>query len=111
MTKIAYIGSKQVQFETERDVKFVLVGQRDSKLAKPKEAFEAERKMVFEKGPKPSDAQFDTIRIYNRQLGGGHFDPKALNWWESEELAEADKANWPDRINFRLVPVDTTIHK
>lgn len=107
--KIAYLGTQELHFDTERPVKFVLVGQRNED--NPKEAMaklQAFTKKVKD-APKPTDDEMSAIDLFWRRKQSGYFNPKALNWWETEEQAEADKANWPDFTNFRLIGVGPTV--
>lgn len=105
MKKIAYIGTNQVSCDTERNFTVVLTGQRDAEKEKPVEAMASERRFRFEKGPQPTDEQADQIRVYLQRLSRGYYSPGVLDWFESEEEAEAAIEKWPDRINFRLVKV------
>jgi len=109
MKFVAYVGSKEVVTETERPIACCLVGQRNESAERP-EGFEKYSGVIF-MGKKPDDYVAPTkeqqadFERFERDRRGGKYTTKVLQWFESEEAAEADKVNWPDRINFRVIPV------
>lgn len=108
-----YFGSHCASIETERPIACALVGQRDEGAAKPVAALqrraalsEAEVKneeMLLTKDEQQAIADFSKARTK------GQFDTKLLDWFETEKAALDAQAAWPDRINFRIIPVSTTI--
>ena len=112
MKYVAYVGHNEVVTETERPITCCLVGQRDETAERPEELMK--HWGVIRMGPKPegykelTKEEQATLSKFDRDKRGGRFAPKVLAWFESTEEAEADRINWPDRINFKIVPVSAS---
>ncbi len=104
-----YVGSSCFITETEKPVNFCLIGRLDEAKEKPQEAWDIVTAYTMDRSkPKPTQEQLDLANAHLRR-GRKRYSIKPIEWFETEEQAEAAKANWPDYIDFRIQPVEVRI--
>lgn len=106
-----FIGSHVAQVESQRELTHALIGQLDIETEKPTKLLEKLARFVAHESDaqKPTDEEIQIIDRFDKRRAKSAFEPKVLDWFTSEEAAEAAKSDWTDRINFNVRKVDVRI--
>ena len=106
-----YLGPHEVSIQTEREIRFALVGQRDIKAEEPTEIMKKHSKVIAntEDKVKLTPEECEVLTKFEKARVMGKFEPKVLDWFEREENAEQAKSRWPDRINLQILPISTRL--
>jgi hypothetical protein len=113
MKHITYFEGRSMEVDTERNFKFALIGKRDPASDRPP-GLEVDEKGVHTINGRPNtewtDAEKDAVRKFNiLKTDKGRYNTRVLDWFESEESAQAALDRWNDWLDLRIVPVATTI--
>lgn len=101
---IVYFDGRQCSCDSQKPLTHVLLGKRDeSKEALPEGLMEKPSNQLT---PEEREQLFAFTKKKVRQ---GRYETQVLDWFASEEAAEAGKAEWPDHLDFKVQKINSVI--